>query len=147
MIYLLDETLQRKNCEESTHGCCPDQRTPAGGPAQAGCPSTCGCHRLGALADTCDPDSKQCACRPGVGGLRCDRCEPGYWGLPRIGAGHKGCIRESSSPIISQLYPHVNLALQKQYCFGSYVPIIRNHWTKSSSRQQKSSPSILVSLS
>lgn len=54
----------------------------------------CGCHRLGSLLDACDIDSRQCPCRPGVGGLKCDRCEPGFWGLPRIGNGHKGCIRK-----------------------------------------------------
>ncbi|XP_023317624.1 agrin-like isoform X1 [Trichogramma pretiosum] len=79
-------------CEDSWHGCCPDGRTAALGPDGAGCPNQCGCNRHGSLADTCDPESGQCQCRPGVGGLKCDRCMPGYWGLSKIDKGHQGCI-------------------------------------------------------
>ncbi|GIY58962.1 hypothetical protein CDAR_451322 [Caerostris darwini] len=46
--------------------------------------SICNCNRLGSFGLTCEPLSKQCFCKPGVGGPRCDRCEPGYWGLHRI---------------------------------------------------------------
>lgn len=85
-----------EHCEVSAFGCCPDGSTAATGPNEEGCPiisSTCGCNRLGSVSDRCD-ENGQCACRPGVGGLKCDRCEPGYWGLPRIGSGHTGCIRK-----------------------------------------------------
>lgn len=86
-------------CSETEFGCCSDGMTSSGGPNEDGCPitgSTCGCNRLGSVSDRCD-DSGQCVCRPGVGGLKCDRCEPGYWGLPRIGSGHTGCIRKYPS--------------------------------------------------
>uniref|UniRef100_A0A2A4IXP1 Agrin n=1 Tax=Heliothis virescens TaxID=7102 RepID=A0A2A4IXP1_HELVI len=83
--------VEKKGCQESWHGCCADGVTPARGPGGAGCPAVCGCHRLGSVNEQCDEEG-QCACRPGVGGLKCDRCEPGYWGLPRIGTGHTGCI-------------------------------------------------------
>ncbi|XP_053616834.1 agrin-like [Plodia interpunctella] len=83
--------VETKGCQESWHGCCADGVTAARGPGGAGCPSECGCHRLGAVTSHCD-DAGQCGCRPGVGGAKCDRCEPGYWGLPRIGSGHTGCI-------------------------------------------------------
>ncbi|KAJ0182481.1 hypothetical protein K1T71_001850 [Dendrolimus kikuchii] len=87
-----DKTVvEKKGCQESWHGCCADGVTAARGPAGAGCPSQCGCHRLGSVSEQCD-ESGQCDCRPGVGGHKCDRCEPGYWGLPRIGTGHAGCI-------------------------------------------------------
>ncbi|KAG6440429.1 hypothetical protein O3G_MSEX001336 [Manduca sexta] len=82
------------HCGESAFGCCADGSTAATGPNEEGCPitsSTCGCNRLGSVSDRCD-EGGQCVCRPGVGGLKCDRCEPGYWGLPRIGSGHTGCI-------------------------------------------------------
>ncbi|XP_064076918.1 agrin-like [Vanessa tameamea] len=83
--------VEKKDCQESWYGCCGDGVTPARGPGGAGCPSQCGCHRLGSVVEQCD-ESGQCQCRPGVGGQKCDRCEPGYWGLPRIGTGHAGCI-------------------------------------------------------
>ncbi|XP_050347435.1 agrin-like [Nymphalis io] len=83
--------VEKKDCQESWYGCCGDGVTPARGPGGAGCPSQCGCHRLGSVSEQCD-ESGQCQCRPGVGGEKCDRCEPGYWGLPRIGIGHAGCI-------------------------------------------------------
>ncbi|XP_072942741.1 agrin-like isoform X4 [Epargyreus clarus] len=85
---------RRSHCSESSFGCCSDGSSVATGPNEEGCPitsSTCGCNRLGSVSDRCD-ESGQCVCRPGVGGLKCDRCEPGYWGLPRIGSGHTGCI-------------------------------------------------------
>lgn len=44
----------------------------------------CNCNRLGSYGLTCEPSTKQCFCKPGVGGPRCDRCEPGYWGLHRL---------------------------------------------------------------
>lgn len=99
--FLLDETKQTDDkkvthCSESQYGCCSDGSTSATGPGEEGCPvttSTCGCNRLGSVSDRCGEDG-QCVCRPGVGGLKCDRCEPGYWGLPRIGSGHTGCIRK-----------------------------------------------------
>ncbi|XP_067005728.2 agrin-like [Anabrus simplex] len=81
-----------KNCEDSWFGCCPDGKTAALGADNAGCPSLCGCNKLGSYAGTCDPLTQQCSCKPGVGGPKCDRCEPGYWGLPKISEGHDGCI-------------------------------------------------------
>ncbi|PZC78437.1 hypothetical protein B5X24_HaOG202181 [Helicoverpa armigera] len=88
------EEKKISHCSETSYGCCSDGSTAASGPNEEGCPitsSTCGCNRLGSVSDRCDDDG-QCVCRPGVGGLKCDRCEPGYWGLPRIGSGHTGCI-------------------------------------------------------
>lgn len=91
---VLDHSIPlQKKCEVSWYGCCPDRKTPAQGPDNAGCPSLCGCNKLGSFSDVCDPETQQCRCRPGVGGLKCDRCEPGYWGLPKISSGHHGCIR------------------------------------------------------
>ncbi|XP_070168746.1 agrin isoform X2 [Polyergus mexicanus] len=83
---------QVQKCADSWHGCCPDGKTAALGPDGAGCPSLCNCNRLGSMSDTCNPETGQCECRPGVGGLKCDRCMPGYWGLPKISEGHQGCI-------------------------------------------------------
>ncbi|KAK6622158.1 hypothetical protein RUM44_001965 [Polyplax serrata] len=79
------------NCAEAWYGCCPDGKTIAQGPDHAGCPSLCECNKLGSYEDSCD-EAGQCKCKPGVGGLKCDRCEPGFWGLPKISEGHKGCL-------------------------------------------------------
>lgn len=98
-VPLIDQSaLQHKSCEDSWYGCCPDGKTPAQGPDHAGCPSLCGCNKLGSYSDVCDPETQQCKCRPGVGGVKCDRCEPGYWGLPKISSGHRGCIRKYFNP-------------------------------------------------
>ncbi|XP_048504803.1 agrin-like isoform X3 [Athalia rosae] len=84
--------IQVQKCADSWHGCCPDGKTAALGPEGAGCPSLCGCNRLGSVGDTCNPETGQCECKPGVGGLKCNRCMPGFWGLPKISEGHPGCI-------------------------------------------------------
>lgn len=48
---------------------------------------------MGSLAFTCDPNTKTCTCKPGVGGKNCDRCIPGYWGLEKIQyEGNQGCL-------------------------------------------------------
>ena len=63
----------------------------------------CQCNVLGSYGATCDPVSKQCSCKPGVGGRQCDRCEPGFWGLPKIKDGNSGCIRKCHF-VTSQIY-------------------------------------------
>ncbi|XP_045102495.1 agrin-like isoform X4 [Portunus trituberculatus] len=80
------------SCREGPYGCCPDRKTEALGPNFAGCPSICQCHKLGAHDAVCDPVTNQCRCKPGVGGTKCDRCEPGFWGLPMIQHGNTGCL-------------------------------------------------------
>ncbi|XP_054168676.1 agrin-like isoform X2 [Oppia nitens] len=86
------EVVTVRSCHETTYGCCPDGKIAAQGVNNAGCPSVCNCNRLGSYSLTCDPTTKQCHCKPGVGGLRCDRCEAGFWGLHKIGEGNSGCI-------------------------------------------------------
>lgn len=81
-----------ENCYDSPFGCCPDEKTHSPGPNYAGCPSTCQCNRLGSLGVKCDPLTKQCPCKPAVGGQGCDRCEAGYWGMHKISEGNSGCI-------------------------------------------------------
>ncbi|KAL6259623.1 hypothetical protein P5V15_009539 [Pogonomyrmex californicus] len=98
--------IQVVKCADSWHGCCPDGKTAALGPDGAGCPSLCGCNRLGSVSDTCNPETGQCECRPGVGGLKCDRCMPGYWGLPKISEGHQGCIRKIGDQYTPQFSVH-----------------------------------------
>ncbi|KAK6177684.1 hypothetical protein SNE40_015737 [Patella caerulea] len=84
---------QIKKCSETKYGCCRDGQTSSPGPKGAGCPEYCHCNTLGSYTNNCDPSTRQCTCKPGVGGLRCDRCQPGYWGLHKIvDMGNPGCI-------------------------------------------------------
>lgn len=82
------------HCSTSAYGCCPDKVTPSQGPKNAGCFNVCDCNRLGSFSLNCDPLTKQCSCKPGVGGLKCDRCESGFWGLYKISSGVNGCTRK-----------------------------------------------------
>lgn len=40
--------------------------------------AACECEPRGAESPQCEQDNGQCRCRPGFGGLRCDRCQRGY---------------------------------------------------------------------
>lgn len=93
-----DRASHKKSCNETIYGCCPDQLTPALGAEYAGCPSQCKCNKLGSWTNTCDPITRQCQCRQGVGGIHCERCEPGYWGLHKISEGNAGCLPCSCNP-------------------------------------------------
>ncbi|KAM6981821.1 agrin isoform 3-T3 [Tautogolabrus adspersus] len=80
----LPELTEPKHCSLSVYGCCLDNVTAALGVGLAGCPSTCQCNLYGSYQGTCDPASGQCSCKPGVGGQKCDRCEPGFWNFRGI---------------------------------------------------------------
>uniref|UniRef100_A0A9J8BXG9 Agrin n=1 Tax=Cyprinus carpio carpio TaxID=630221 RepID=A0A9J8BXG9_CYPCA len=73
-----------QHCSETVYGCCQDSKTAALGVGLAGCPSVCQCNHYGSYGGTCDPSTGQCSCKPGVGGLKCDRCEPGFWNFRGI---------------------------------------------------------------
>uniref|UniRef100_A0A8D0CD03 Agrin n=1 Tax=Scleropages formosus TaxID=113540 RepID=A0A8D0CD03_SCLFO len=72
------------HCSQTVYGCCLDNTTAALGVELAGCPSTCQCNPYGSYGGLCDPTTGQCSCKPGVGGLKCDRCEPGFWNFRGI---------------------------------------------------------------
>ncbi|ESO09475.1 hypothetical protein HELRODRAFT_73849 [Helobdella robusta] len=38
----------------------------------------CHCHQSGSVESSCHPETGQCPCKPGVTGLTCNRCAPGY---------------------------------------------------------------------
>nr|XP_045006946.1 agrin isoform X2 [Jaculus jaculus] len=87
------------HCAETPYGCCQDNVTAAQGVGLAGCPNTCQCNPHGSYSGTCDPATSQCSCRPGVGGLKCDRCEPGFWNFRGIVTdGRSGCTPCSCDP-------------------------------------------------
>ncbi|XP_058499960.1 agrin isoform X3 [Solea solea] len=80
----LPELRVPQHCSLSVYGCCSDNMTAALGVGLAGCPSTCQCNVYGSYKGTCDPATGQCSCKPGVGGQKCDRCEPGFWNFRGI---------------------------------------------------------------
>ncbi|XP_057605475.1 agrin isoform X2 [Hippopotamus amphibius kiboko] len=87
------------HCTQMPYGCCQDNVTAARGVGLAGCPSSCQCNPHGSYSGTCDPATGQCSCRPGVGGLKCDRCEPGFWNFRGIVTdGRSGCAPCSCDP-------------------------------------------------
>ncbi|XP_063292084.1 agrin isoform X1 [Pelobates fuscus] len=88
------------HCSQTVYGCCPDNITAALGVGLAGCPSSCQCNQHGSYAGTCDPTTGQCSCKPGVGGLKCDRCEPGFWNFRGIVTDKKsGCTPCNCDPV------------------------------------------------
>ena len=68
----------------------------------------------GSISTTCDRISGHCSCRPGVGGNLCDRCLPGYFGMPLIAKGNSGCTRKKN------LYTH-NLRLNLSIQYYNYI--------------------------
>ncbi|XP_055334862.1 agrin-like [Paramacrobiotus metropolitanus] len=96
-----EEKSRKSACAQTQYGCCPDGFTPAKGRHNQGCqtaPSAsvtneaCRCNKLGAVSAQCDDETKQCKCKLGVGGARCDRCQRGFWGLHRAVSVSKGCM-------------------------------------------------------
>ncbi|KFW85050.1 Agrin, partial [Manacus vitellinus] len=88
------------HCSQTIYGCCPDNMTLALGVGAAGCPSTCQCNPYGSYGGSCDPGTGQCSCKPGVGGLKCDRCEPGFWNFRGIVTDSKsGCTPCNCDPV------------------------------------------------
>nr|XP_020637908.1 agrin isoform X3 [Pogona vitticeps] len=88
------------HCSQTVYGCCPDNLTLALGVGSAGCPSTCHCNPYGSYGGGCDPATGQCSCKPGVGGLKCDRCEPGLWNFRGIVTdGKSGCTPCHCDPV------------------------------------------------
>jgi len=59
------------------------------GNVEVGC-RECNCSRVGSVDYRCHPVTGQCVCRPGVTGLTCDSCQPGYYGYS-----HHGCQGET----------------------------------------------------
>uniref|UniRef100_A0A8C5SXB1 Agrin n=1 Tax=Laticauda laticaudata TaxID=8630 RepID=A0A8C5SXB1_LATLA len=97
---LLSSSPELLHCSKTVYGCCPDNMTLALGVGSAGCPSTCHCNPYGSYGGSCDPSTGQCSCKPGVGGLKCDRCEPGFWNFRGIVTDRKsGCTPCHCDPV------------------------------------------------
>ncbi|XP_053542529.1 agrin isoform X2 [Ictalurus punctatus] len=86
----MSDMITMTHCSGTVYGCCKDNKTAALGVEMAGCPSKCHCNQYGSYGGMCDPSTGQCSCKPGVGGLKCDRCEPGFWNF-------RGIVTEKAS--------------------------------------------------
>ena len=49
----------------------------------------CECDVTGSESSLCDKYTGQCPCKNNVGGRKCDRCQPGFYGF-----GSDGCLRK-----------------------------------------------------
>ncbi|TGZ71892.1 hypothetical protein CRM22_002398 [Opisthorchis felineus] len=88
-----------------------------------GC-SPCHCNPVGTLASygqsgigVCNPETGQCPCKPGVGGLRCDKCYPGFYGF-RTGEGCKPCDCNSIGAIGEACDDHTGSCSCRPYVTG-----------------------------
>ncbi|CAH1774180.1 unnamed protein product, partial [Owenia fusiformis] len=69
-------------CERCERGYIGNPRTPGDYCRNEGPGPLCNCDSRGTRPNSqCDPTTKQCVCKPGVTGQRCDQCETGYFGL------------------------------------------------------------------
>ncbi|KAM7405319.1 hypothetical protein PAMP_012591 [Pampus punctatissimus] len=62
----------------------------------------CSCSPCG--TESCDPQTGQCRCKPGVTGLRCDRCEDGSFGFDSC-TGCRQCDCEASAALVQPCDP------------------------------------------
>ena len=51
----------------------------------------CSCDPVGAVSATCDSVTGRCECKPGVTGLQCDQCLPGFTDLSASGCSECAC--------------------------------------------------------
>uniref|UniRef100_A0A8C2G6W3 Agrin n=1 Tax=Cyprinus carpio TaxID=7962 RepID=A0A8C2G6W3_CYPCA len=85
--YTSDCELKKARCEKQldlllqSQGPCPVQNITS---TVYSIIRVCQCNHYGSYGGTCDPSTGQCSCKPGVGGLKCDRCEPGFWNFRGI---------------------------------------------------------------
>uniref|UniRef100_A0A672HPT0 Laminin subunit gamma-1 n=1 Tax=Salarias fasciatus TaxID=181472 RepID=A0A672HPT0_SALFA len=56
----------------------------------------CGCNSVGSESPQCDSRG-MCACKPGVAGDKCDRCQPGYHSLTEAGCRPCSCSPSGST--------------------------------------------------
>ncbi|CAL8253378.1 unnamed protein product [Arctogadus glacialis] len=64
--------------------------------------SKCSCSACG--TESCDPQSGQCRCKPGVDGKLCDRCLDGFYGYDSCGGCH-GCECGAAAALVRSCDP------------------------------------------
>ena len=76
-------------CDPSDILCCSFDKYATPGPNLTVICESCDCHPNGSYG-VCHNDST-CVCKPGVGGVRCDQCLPGYHSLTDMGCTSCDC--------------------------------------------------------
>ena len=71
-----------------------------------GC-TACDCDLTGAEDAQCDLETGRCRCKPGIGGLKCDQCQFGYYGFSEDGCKGKHDV-------------HMKLSFHTQFANSSY---------------------------
>ncbi len=56
----------------------------------------CSCDTVGAVDSICDGVTGVCECKPGVNGILCDTCLPGYFGFSASGCVRCECVEEGA---------------------------------------------------
>uniref|UniRef100_A0A8D0DGP9 Laminin, gamma 1 n=1 Tax=Sander lucioperca TaxID=283035 RepID=A0A8D0DGP9_SANLU len=86
-----------RNCADNTDGpnCerCLDNYYREGGSSRC---LACSCNTVGSESPQCDSRGV-CACKPGVGGEKCDRCQPGFHSLTEAGCRPCACSPSGST--------------------------------------------------
>ncbi|TDH06384.1 hypothetical protein EPR50_G00132680 [Perca flavescens] len=86
-----------RNCADNTDGpnCerCLDNYYRGGGSSRC---LACSCNTVGSESPQCDSRGV-CACKPGVGGEKCDRCQPGFHSLTEAGCRPCSCSPSGST--------------------------------------------------
>ncbi|XP_078121300.1 laminin subunit gamma-1 [Sander vitreus] len=86
-----------RNCADNTDGpnCerCLDNYYREGGSSRC---LACSCNTVGSESPQCDSRGV-CACKPGVGGEKCDRCQPGFHSLTEAGCRPCSCSPSGST--------------------------------------------------
>ena len=73
---------------------------------------------MGAYDDDCDDVSGQCRCKPGITGITCDQCLPGFWGFSPNGCTSKPKTLSN----IGDLHILINILFSRAECFPCEQP-------------------------
>lgn len=88
-------------------------------------PPACHCSRQGALDGSCDPNTGQCVCNPGVTGQRCDRCVEPDQIFPDCFGNYKIARLQQHSFISRSSCCHMHHVS----CFWNILNIVLTDWT------------------
>lgn len=102
-----------------------------------GCQMQCQCDTFGSLGPTCDIDTGQCACKPKIGGLKCNLCEPGYFNLTRF-----GCVSQCDCDVLGALNQYCSSVTGQCLCRVGYTGrrcerCMSGYWRETSSQSCK----------